>query len=201
MRSGLQQKKLAEMAKVPTSSLSRMLSGDEPNAELASVLPVVRALGLRMSDIFDGDDEMRPVVSPYDRNADYRRMIDTLETLASHERRDVIDLCNRIAEVPSDERGEIIQFVAFVLRRREASDGVMARDKHNSQDRPQKPKRSGDRVAAPVMAVLPGSEVIDNEKSVEVPAAQPASGLGRSGAGSAESRRAARAAARKANKG
>lgn len=102
LRSGMQQKRLAELAGVPTSSLSRMLSTDlsNPNVEINSVVPVVRALGLTMSDVFDEAGELPEMnVTPYDRDSDIREVVDLVESL------------------PSAEKYEILHFIRYVVRK------------------------------------------------------------------------------------
>lgn len=98
-KSGLQQKDLAFRARVPQATVSRMLSPDDENeSKLSSVLPVIAALKLRVSEVFD-DSAPLPAsrLTPYDVNPLYRKLIDTVHKMAEQDRSMLLSVVDWLA--------------------------------------------------------------------------------------------------------
>lgn len=91
-KSGLQQKKLAQLADVPAATVSRLLSDRPGDVRLSTLIALTEALGLSVVDLFGESGATARVVTAYDLNPAYQSLVAGLERLSREERRVAVDL-------------------------------------------------------------------------------------------------------------
>lgn len=91
--SGLQQKEVAIRSGVAQSSLSRLMTTDDPDPRISTLLPIAKALRVSLDSLVRDEEPLpQSTLTPYDTNERYQGVIQALERLSRHDREQALAL-------------------------------------------------------------------------------------------------------------